>query len=149
MGGIGRSEIRARHAKEIEMIRQHWEEIRENDMNNFRFATSAAAAPLETSSCTFALMSGCLECSFPSFPPSLSLGSAEEQTSGNVSPSTLAPAVFLTAICSSANPRILLGEEREKVATLETAWRGVLEGTHDAEIKSSTQRLSTGERCRK
>ena len=39
---------------------------------------------------------------------------------------------------------VLLGEVREKLDTLEKAWNGILAGTHDAEIKCNTQRLSTG-----
>ena len=40
--------------------------------------------------------------------------------------------------------RALLAEERERLAALEGAWKGVLGGTHDAEIKCNTQKLSTG-----
>ena len=48
------------------------------------------------------------------------------------------------ALVSPHTFRLLLSEVREKLATLEQAWNGVLAGTHDAEIKCSTQRLSTG-----
>eukprot|EP00960_Hanusia_phi_P067193 766569-Hanusia_phi.AAC.3 len=42
------------------------------------------------------------------------------------------------------NFKTILAEEQEKLATLEEAWKGLLAGTHDAQLSYSTQKLSTG-----
>uniref|UniRef100_A0A7S4U8N9 Uncharacterized protein n=1 Tax=Guillardia theta TaxID=55529 RepID=A0A7S4U8N9_GUITH len=43
-----------------------------------------------------------------------------------------------------ANFKMILAEEQEKLSTLEEAWKGLLAGTHDAQLSYNTQKLSTG-----